>query len=250
MLLNWASASGARKAHVDSKMLQMSGKVVTFWLLCNAELQLQRVIVQTCGICSTEVARQQLRYLQRHRCTLPGRDRVTVQARPAPEVGDVANAMGKGFKSPEPIVEIEGSAPLLIKLSNQHPHRPAEHHNGLANEAMGTKTLKPHRRRQGWITLNQAFFFADHLLLSVRCQPFEMGVEGSNSPGADIGKHQIISIELANQGAVGGTNQRLVNLIRRLQKWVKNKCLFRVTTRPNNGSPTYVYLQETVKGNT
>ena len=126
----------------------------TFRHLCNTNLQLQRVVMQAFGICCTKVARQQLRCFQRYLGPLLSRDRVTVQACSALEMRDVTNAMGKGFESSEPIIEIESRTPLLIKLSKQHTHRTAEHDGRLADEAVGAKAQKPNCRRQGRITLD------------------------------------------------------------------------------------------------
>ena len=42
----------------------MRDKVGTFWYLCKSKPQLQRVVMQAFGICSTKVARQQLRCFQ------------------------------------------------------------------------------------------------------------------------------------------------------------------------------------------
>ena len=143
------------------------------------------------GICSTEVARQQMRCFQSHLSALLGGDRLTVQIRLTLKLGDVANSMGKSFEGPKPIAEIEGRAPLLIKRSKQHPHRAAENHGRLADEAVGTKTIKPNRWQQGWIALNKARLVVELLALPVHHQLFGMGVESSKSPGEGPLRDQI-----------------------------------------------------------
>ena len=95
----------------------MGHHLATFRRLCNSKLQLNAVVVQESRICNAKMARQQLRCLQGYLGAMLGRDRVTVQPRSALEVGDLANAMGKSLESPQPVVEIEGRAPLLSKPS-------------------------------------------------------------------------------------------------------------------------------------
>ncbi|AII47845.1 hypothetical protein KR52_01530 [Synechococcus sp. KORDI-52] len=98
-------------------MLKVSDQVNTFRHLCNSKLQLQSIVMQPFGICSTKVARQQLRCFQSNLSALFGRDRCTVQPRSALEVGYIADAMRKCFECSKPVIEIKGRTPLKIKLA-------------------------------------------------------------------------------------------------------------------------------------
>lgn len=75
----------------------------------------------------------------------------STQAYEALQVGNGDDAVRQGGKRAQPILEVEGGAPVRIEGAEQHPLRPAKHH-----------------RRQGGVSLNQPrvgvefFAFAVH----------------------------------------------------------------------------------------